>query len=262
LATSGPAALEEYLHLIIPVKRLVRTVVESRPYQYFVAAAPGLKELLMMGKVWYEERRRNAETQHPYWDLLIVDMPATGHSLQYLRMPDAARDTFVEGLVHREAGRIVGWLRDSDKTAINLVTTLEELPVNETLETYQQLTEDLRLPLGLLCLNRVHQSPFSASTLSRVRVNTRGAMFNRHLAEQVLACAQTEVELVQSEASFVQQLQPLALPTVRVPFCFAEEFGRSQIEHLSCLFETACVEKPQKREAGRRQKSKAAESLG
>ena len=102
LATSGQAALEEYLRLIIPVKRLLRTVLESRLYQYFVAAAPGLKELMTMGKIWYEERRRDKDTQGPRWDVLIVDTPATGHSLQYLRMPRAAR---IDGSQEPQIGR-------------------------------------------------------------------------------------------------------------------------------------------------------------
>ena len=89
LSTGGAAALEEYLRLIIPVKPLLRAIVESRAYQYFVAAAPGLKELLTMGKVWYEERKRDPQTDQPLWDILLVDLPATGHSLQYLQMPHA-----------------------------------------------------------------------------------------------------------------------------------------------------------------------------
>src|SRR5215510_1607740 len=166
ISTSGQAALEEYLRLIIPAKRLLRVVTESRLYQYFVAAAPGLKELLMMGKVWYEERRRDAETQQPRWDMLIVDMPATGHSLQYLRMPRAARDTFGVGLVQRESERILALFRDPQKTAVNLVTIPEELPVSETQEAYRLLTEDLNLPLGVLFINRAHQCSLSQAMLA------------------------------------------------------------------------------------------------
>src|SRR5690242_19107475 len=54
LYVDGRVALEEYLNLIIPVKRLLATVFASKVYQYFVAAAPGLKELMTVGKIWYE----------------------------------------------------------------------------------------------------------------------------------------------------------------------------------------------------------------
>ena len=56
----GRAALEEYLHLIVPVRRVLRTVFDSKLYQYFVAAAPGLKELMTIGKIWYEAERSTA----------------------------------------------------------------------------------------------------------------------------------------------------------------------------------------------------------
>src|SRR5262245_5234403 len=78
-AVEGPAALEEYLGLIIPVKRLLATVFSSHVYQYFVAAAPGLKELMTVGKIWYETTR--LERGRPVWDAVVVDAHATGHIL-------------------------------------------------------------------------------------------------------------------------------------------------------------------------------------
>src|SRR5581483_9670816 len=57
LTVDGRPALEEYLGLIIPVKRLLSTIFSSKVYQYFVAAAPGLKELMTVGKIWYEATR-------------------------------------------------------------------------------------------------------------------------------------------------------------------------------------------------------------
>ncbi|MBI3300666.1 MAG: ArsA family ATPase [Deltaproteobacteria bacterium] len=260
LATSGHAALEEYLRLIIPVKRLLRTVVESRLYQYFVAAAPGLKELLTMGKVWYEERRRDGETQQPRWDVLIVDTPATGHSLQYLRMPRAARDTFREGLVHREAEQLLTLLSDPSKTVVNLVTTPEELPVSETQEAYQQLAEDLRLPLGVLFINRVHWAPLPRTVLEHARVDVHVATQERRLARQVLARARAEATLAEAQASSLRHLRHLPLPAVHVPFCFAEEFGLAQVERLSRLIEAAILERPG--EKGEKRKRRRGEVEG
>src|SRR5881396_805241 len=137
LGVEGGAALAEYLGLIIPVKRLLQSIFASKIYQYFVAAAPGLKELMTVGKIWYEATRR--EGGRPAWDAVVVDAPATGHSLQYLRMPQAARETFGAGLVQREAAKVVDLLRDARTTAVHLVTLAEEMPVAETLETYAQL---------------------------------------------------------------------------------------------------------------------------
>lgn len=234
LSTNGSVALEEYLSLIIPVKRLVRMLVESRPYQYFVAAAPGLKELLTIGKIWYEERKRDAATQQPRWDLLVVDLPATGHGLQYLNMPCAARDTFREGLVHREAERITAWLQDPEKTAVNLVATAEELPVSETLEAHQQLTEKLQLPLGALFVNRVHEAPLSSTALSRLRADgVKASVADLDIAEQVLACASVETAWVDAQETYVKQLRFLPLPLVKLPQCVSREFGITQLTQLA-----------------------------
>ena len=80
LTVEGRAALEEYLGMIIPVKRLLSSVFSSRVYQYFVAAAPGLKELMTVGKIAYETTRDDGG--RPLWDAVVVDAPATGHGLQ------------------------------------------------------------------------------------------------------------------------------------------------------------------------------------
>lgn len=234
-SVSGQAALEEYLRLVFPAKRLLRTVLESRLYQYFVAAAPGLKELLTMGKIWYEERQHEPGTGRPRWDLLIVDMPATGHGLQYLRMPQAAFSTFGGGTVRREAERILTLFRDPEKTAVNFVATPEELSVSETLEAHHQLHADLRLPPGLLFINRVHAPAFSRATLARLRVDPRARPQERHLAEQVLRRARLEAALGEAQAPALRRLEAIPLPAVRLPFCFAEEFALPQVEQLSRL---------------------------
>src|SRR6185295_20245703 len=88
LTVDGEAALSEYLGLVLPVRRVQRMVVESKLYRHFVAAAPGLKELMTVGKIWYEEQLEGGRGKK--WDAIVVDAPATGHSLQYLRMPRAA----------------------------------------------------------------------------------------------------------------------------------------------------------------------------
>lgn len=232
-ALNGQAALDEYLQRILPFQRLFRPLLSSRLYQYFIAAAPGIKELMSMGKVWYEEHQQEQTTGQLRWDLVIVDTPGTGHSLQYLRMPRAASDTFGDGLVHRKAVEIGSFFSDPERTAVNLVATPEELPVSETLDAYQQLHEQLHLPLGALFINRVHDWPLSNQQLAPLRINAEAPLRDRQLAEQVLACAQMETAIEAAQAPYLQQLHALPLPQVHLPFCFAEQFGPAQVEQLS-----------------------------
>jgi anion-transporting ArsA/GET3 family ATPase len=237
LSISGEAALAEYLRIVVPAKRLLHMILESRLYQYFVAAAPGLKELLTMGKIWYEERKGEKDPSQSRWDLLIVDMPATGHSLQYLRMPQAARDTFGGGVIHHEAERIMKLFRDPEKTVVSLVTVPEELPVTETLETHEQLRTELCLPLGVLFINRVHPSTVSSAHCTQIRIDPHAGPGDRRIAQHVLTYAHTAALVRETQALHLQQLAALSLPSVRIPFCFAEEFGLPQVEQLSRLLE-------------------------
>jgi anion-transporting ArsA/GET3 family ATPase len=239
LSISGQAALEEYLCLIIPVRRLLRTVFDSRLYQYFVAAAPGLKELMAMGKLWYEEQLQDEDTLGPRWDLIVVDTPATGHSLQYLRMPQAAQAAFRVGLVHREAERVVRLLADPDRTAVTLVTLAEELPVTETIEAYRQLVHDLQLPLGLVFVNRLHQAPLARADLERLHLTSGLPASYLRLAEEVLRRARETTSQVEVQRLHLQRLQEaLSLPILCLPFLSAEEFGLSEVKRLSTLIQT------------------------
>lgn len=238
LTVDGRASLEEYLRLIVPVRRVLKAVFQSQVYQYFVAAAPGLKELMAMGKVWYEAQRTERDGRRQ-WDIIIVDAPATGHSLQYLRMPGAARDTFGAGLVKREAARVEALLEDPAQTAVHLVTTTEDMPVTETIETYAALTQTLRLPVGVLVVNRVHRGAASAAVVARLRAGAeRLPPSERRIAEVIAQRADQENGWAAINRAQLDRLRDaVPLPTVVLPVIFAEEFGAADVVRLSELLE-------------------------
>jgi anion-transporting ArsA/GET3 family ATPase len=224
LTVDGESALSEYLGLVLPVKRVHRLVVGSKLYRHFVAAAPGLKELMTVGKIWYEEQL--ASSRGRKWDAIVVDAPATGHSLQYLRMPRAAHDAFGPGLVRREAKRVLDLLQDPARTAICPVSTAEEMPVNETVEMYRQLHDALGMPLGVLFVNRVHRSPFAVEEI-------RAPAAPPPLVADVLRCAREEAGWAAINARHLERLRVgVPMPTVELPFLFAEEFGLGEVRAL------------------------------
>jgi anion-transporting ArsA/GET3 family ATPase len=238
MAVEGKAALAEYLGLIIPVRRLLDTVFRSRVYQYFVAAAPGLKELMTVGKIWYEAEREE-EDGGRMWDVVIMDAPATGHGLQYLRMPAAALETFTSGLVHREARRLVELLTDPKRTAVNLVTTAEEMPVNETTEMFRQLHGELKMPTGFLFVNRLHRDDFPDAPVARLAESAargRKTKENKLLGE-VAARAREEAGWTRLNARYLARLvEEIDMPAVELPFLFTEEFGFGAVRELAeCL---------------------------
>jgi anion-transporting ArsA/GET3 family ATPase len=238
LAVDGRQSLEEYLSLVVPVRRVLKAVFHSQIYQYFVAAAPGLKELMAVGKVWYEAERHDDDGRRR-WDVIVVDAPATGHGLQYLRMPRAARDTFGAGLVRREAARVEALLENPEVTAVHLVTTAEEMPVTETIEAYGTLTGTLKLPVGMLVVNRVHGGTVDAGLVERL---ARGAatlpLPERRIVAQVAACAAEENGWAAINREQLDRLRAaVPLTPLLLPAVFAEEFGAQEVSRLSELLE-------------------------
>ena len=244
MSVEGSAALAEYLQIIVPVKRVIQAVFSSRIYQYFVAAAPGLKELMTIGKIWYEAERVDEVSGVRRWDLVVLDAPATGHSLQYLGMPQAAHEVFRTGLVGRESKRLLDLLTDPQRTAVNLVTTAEEMPVNETLEMYQRIREDLRMPLGLLFLNRTHRADFHSKGVDRLEhglTRLRGER-ERAIAQEALHRAREELGWTAINDIYRRRLaNEVEMPIVEVPFIFAEEFGSEQVRAVTAAIESVLV---------------------
>jgi anion-transporting ArsA/GET3 family ATPase len=164
MALLGQESLEEYLSFVVP-KPILRAVFRTSLYQYFVQAAPAVRELTMMGKVFHEIERRARSL--PPWDLVIFDTPASGQALSMIRMPFAARETFGEGMVGREATAIGELLRDQAKCAILAVTTAEPLALKETVECYRSLRE-LGLAALAVIFNRVSRATFDAPDIGRM----------------------------------------------------------------------------------------------
>ena len=236
MAIEGKSALAEYLSMIIPVKRLLQAVFRSQLYQYFVAAAPGLKELMTIGKIWFEAERGADAGRGPGWDHVIVDAPATGHGLQYLRMPAAARDAFEIGLVHREAQRLVDLLTDPARTAVNLVTTAEEMPVNETITMHRALRDDLNMPTGMLFVNRLHAGGLAIEDAQRLERAARATKDAKAvpLLTAVAARAREEIGWAELNARHRARLvSEVDLPVIDLPFLFAEEFGYAELRALA-----------------------------
>jgi anion-transporting ArsA/GET3 family ATPase len=250
MSVEGATALQEYLEIIVPVKRVLKAVFESRIYRYFVAAAPGLKELMTIGKIWYEAERVDKETGQRCWDLVILDAPATGHSLQYLGMPRAAHEVFRAGLVGRESQRLIDLLTDRRRTAVNLVATAEEMPVNETVEMYQKLRDELKIPLGAVFANRVHRTPLRQQDLAALDACIRDATkpTDKELLTEIGGRAREEVGWAEINRTYLERLaEEIDLPLIEIPFVFAEEFGAAECQGIAEGIERALAAEGKRR---------------
>ncbi len=175
LFLGGQEALEDYLSLVVP-RPILRAVFASSLYQYFVNAAPAVRELTMMGKIYHEiERRPKSKLA---WDVIVVDAPASGQALGMVKMPFVADETFGGGMVGREAGAVARFFRDRRKCAMVLVTTAEALAIAETLEIYHALG-NLQLATDAVFFNRTSMGAFEAGDITRmVNRGSRDARLN------------------------------------------------------------------------------------
>ncbi len=214
MVLEGRHALEEYLKLVIPARAVMRAVFSSRLYQFFVNAAPGLKELMMLGKVYYEAERKLGGRDH--WNLIVVDGPASGQALSLLKMPTAARQTFGDSVVGREAANISRALRDQNETAVVLVTTPEPLPISETLETAATLRE-AGIQTAAIIFNRVRAPNFSSRDVAKLKEHLIAAG-NASDADYLGKIAAGELDRAsQAEKALAQLRAETSAPTIELP---------------------------------------------
>jgi anion-transporting ArsA/GET3 family ATPase len=214
MVLEGRHALEEYLKLVIPARAVMRAVFSSRLYQFFVNAAPGLKELMMLGKIYYEAERKLGGRDH--WDLIVVDGPASGQALSLLKMPTAAKQTFGDSVVGREAGNISRALRDQAETAVVLVTTPEPLPISETLETGATLRE-LGIKPAAIIFNRSRTPNFSSRDVAKLKEHLV-ATGKASDAEYLGKIAKAELDRAsQAEKALAQLRAETNAPVIELP---------------------------------------------
>ena len=145
-------ALEEYGMMILKVRSVYNAVFGNRLVRAFLRGTPGLEAWSMLGKAFYHASPPKGE---PDYDLVIVDAHSTGHALDMLRVPFVIKSVAPPGMLRRDATRAVKLLQDPAQAGAVVVTLPEYMPVSETLELTRALTEELKIPVLHLVINRV-----------------------------------------------------------------------------------------------------------
>src|SRR4029434_10984644 len=164
------SAFEEYVVEQIHSERLYRLVFENRFVRSFLDATPGLHYLLEIGKIWsLSERDRDETGKKPKYDLVIIDAPATGHSLAFLKVAQVVAEAVRVGPLKTKATEIVKWVTDPVKTLLLIVTLAEEMPINEALELLQEAKSSIGVPAGPVLVNGVFPSYFTDAEWKEIR---------------------------------------------------------------------------------------------
>ncbi len=149
-------ALIEYLDVQYHMKRVAKIFTTTHFIDYITTAAPGLKDILVLGKIWFLEQDRRISGHVYGFDNIVVDAPASGHMLTFLSAPMGLFDAVRMGPVRRQADWLIEMLRDPARTRVHLVTLAEEMPVSEAIETAEALRAKVGIETGPVFANGVY----------------------------------------------------------------------------------------------------------
>ena len=235
-------SLKEYLSLQLKIPLVARIGPLARTFDFVANAAPGVKEILTVGKFLWEVREQS-------YDLVVVDAVATGHITGQLAAPQAIQELVQVGMVRDQTGWMLDILGDPAQTGVVVVAAPEAMPVNETLELVGRLAAETVVDLAAVVVNRVLPELFARGEeeiFEALVADDGAAGLEAQLREAVggpvrpiLDGAQLAVSLRRTRSVHLTRLRdelPEGTPLLYVPYLFQRSHGaratRQVAEHL------------------------------
>lgn len=227
MAMDTEASLREYLHLQLRLPTVARLGPLARAFDFVATAAPGVREILTVGKIGWEVKER-------HYDLVVVDAAATGHIVGQLGAPEAINELVRVGQIRQQTGWLADLLGDPATTGLVIVTTPEEMPVKETIDLVDRVTAETHVDVAAIVVNRVLPELFSGAD-EGVFERMREPVSTARLAEAaggpvtaVLEAARLAVTLRRTRAGHLDHLRASidpSIPLLYVPYLFARGHG-------------------------------------
>ena len=220
-------SLKEYLALQLRLPMMAKIGPLARIFEFVATAAPGVREVLTVGKFLWEEDQRN-------YDLVVVDAAASGHVVGQLAAPQAINELVSVGLIRQQTGWMIDILADPGRTGVCIVATPEEMPVNESIELAGRLERETNVSLAAVIVNRVlpelfgrgEEEVFETLEAPAGREALAGAVGPG--ASVVLDAARLAVTLRRTRAGHLEHLRSAlapSLPLLFVPELFTKAHG-------------------------------------
>jgi CobQ/CobB/MinD/ParA nucleotide binding domain len=203
--------------------RVSKRLVSSGALDVVATAAPGIRDILVLGKVKQLEQRREA-------DLIVVDAPAAGHTLTFLTSASGLMDAVRVGPIRVQAGDVIELLTDGTRCQLVLVTLPEETPVNEVVETAYKLEDRVGISLGPVVVNAVYP------VIDGLEEDPGSLVGDIAPAERssLAAAARFRSGRQRLQAAQIKRLaDALPLPQIVLPFVFSGEVGATELEAMS-----------------------------
>ena len=216
--------LQKYIIDHTRLKILAHKMVNSPIYHYFVAAMPGIKEIMALGKLMV------LETDGQY-DIIIADIPATGHGLALLKVPWVVLNTVEKGPVNFQTRRVYNLLRDSSRTLLNIVTSAEEMAIKETLEIYHNVNKGLDITLGYVFINGLYP-PLPTYRTLEIYQDIKRSMPDNHY---YLGYTDFLLQRRRMHEDYLEEFRKeiSCHNIVEIPFIFSSDFNLAVLEEIS-----------------------------
>jgi len=221
-------ALVEYLE-DHAMGRLSKRLLTAGAIDVVATAVPGIKDILVLGKV------KQLERDHPA-DLIVLDAPASGHAISFLGGAAGLLDAVRAGPIRSQAQDVVDLLTDEERTQVLIVTLAEEMPVNEAVEVADAVEDKVGAALGPIVVNGVY--PIRSGLFAGADANSLADQAGVHLrpgeAESLEGAARSRLGRESLQARHLERLAGLIpLPQVRLPFLFTASIGPDELDVLA-----------------------------
>jgi anion-transporting ArsA/GET3 family ATPase len=235
-------AVYEYLEMFYGIKRVQWVMERSHALDFVTTAAPGLRDLLLVGKIYEIEARRREDGRRQY-DLIVVDAPPTGRIVPFLQAPEGVTEIVRVGPIRRQAGNIKTMLTDPRRVQTVITTVLEEMPVRETIEGIAAL-HDAGVAVGPVVANQVAAArldPKDVEVLAelgadglRDRAGDAGAQMSGRTAEVTLGLAEQHVGRLALQAERrAERAGSCEVPVLDLPLMTGPTFEEADLSVLA-----------------------------
>ncbi len=227
LAVDPESAMLEYLDMYYRLGRAGKALKKVGMFEFATTVAPGARDVLLTGKAYEAVRRRDPDGT-PSYDAVVLDAPPTGRITRFLNVNSEVAGLAKVGPIRRQADAIMGLLR-SPRTAVHLVTMLEEMPTQETTDGVAELTA-AGLPVGAVFVNMVRPTLMRQTDLQAARrgeldvevvasaLKLAGLDTGHEVAAALTAEASGYAERIALERQERKQLQALDRPLLELPY--------------------------------------------
>ncbi|HSD10124.1 MAG TPA: ArsA family ATPase [Candidatus Binatia bacterium] len=227
-------ALEDFLQGILPIRALRQRLLQSHSFSILTAAAPGIEEFLALAKIAEFEAMRIGVRRRPRYDLVIVDAPATGHSLALLSTAKTLMEMLPIGPIGKTAEGVNRVLADPRRSAAVIVTIPEEMAVNETIEISSALSRSGALAVGPVIANAVWPDRFNAEEARWLMSSGLDG------ADALIAAGRYHVEKRRrTEEQLARLRAELRVEPVELPFVVNETLDRPHLRRLAAALDAA-----------------------